>query len=306
MGIFLVWYSLSSLNKSDLQQIRTSFTQADYSWVSLSVFLGFLSHLIRAERWRLALNPLGFKTKIIYLFASVCKGYLVNLVIPRAGEFSRAASIQVSNGVPMEKAFGTIVTERLVDLLMLVLVIFIALSFQTDYILGLFSESILAQPYKIVTAVFIFLFLIAVLYFLTFKIKSRFNSWIKSKLKGLIDGALSILKMKNKGLYTLYSFLIWFLYLAMFYAGTQAIEETSNLPVAAIFTAFIAGTFSIATTNGGIGSYPLGIQQALLLYSCPAITGLSFGWIMWSTQTLLVLVLGGISFLFLSKKPQVN
>ncbi len=306
MGIILVWYSLSGLSKSDQQEIRIAFTEADYTWVTLSVLLGFLSHLIRAERWRLALNPLGFKTKIVYLFASVCKGYLVNLVIPRAGEFSRAASIQVSNGVPMEKAFGTIVTERIVDLLMLVVVIFITLSFQTDYILNLFRESILAKPYKILSAAIIFLLLVVVLYFLTFKIKSRFNSWVKSKLKGLISGVFSILQMENKGLYAVYSFLIWILYLAMFYAGTQAIEGTSNLPVAAIFTAFIAGTFSIATTNGGIGSYPLGIQQALLLYSCPAITGLSFGWIMWSTQTLLVIILGGISFLFLGKKPDSN
>ncbi len=306
MGIILVWYSLSGLSKSDQQEIRIAFTEADYTWVTLSVLLGFLSHLIRAERWRLALNPLGFKTKIVYLFASVCKGYLVNLVIPRAGEFSRAASIQVSNGVPMEKAFGTIVTERIVDLLMLVVVIFITLSFQTDYILNLFRESILAKPYKILSAAIIFLLLVIVLYFLTFKIKSRFNSWVKSKLKGLISGVFSILQMENKGLYAVYSFLIWILYLAMFYAGTQAIEGTSNLPVAAIFTAFIAGTFSIATTNGGIGSYPLGIQQALLLYSCPAITGLSFGWIMWSTQTLLVIILGGISFLFLGKKPDSN
>ncbi len=301
-----MWYSLSSLSKSDQQQIKIAFTRADYSWVALSVFLGLVSHIIRAERWRLALNPLGFRTKMIYLFASVCKGYLVNLVIPRAGEFSRAASIQVSNGVPMEKAFGTIVTERIVDLLMLLLVVFIALSFQTDYILGLFSESIFAQPSKIVSIALIFLFLVVALYFLTFKIKSRLNTWVKSKLKGLILGVLSILQMKDKGLYTFYSFLIWALYLAMFYAGTQAIEDTSNLPIAGIFTAFIAGTFSIATTNGGIGSYPLGIQQALLLYGCPAITGLSFGWIMWSTQTLLILVLGGISFLFLGKKPQVN
>jgi hypothetical protein len=301
-----VWYSLSRLSLNDQEQIQISFTEANYYWVALSVLLGFLSHLIRAERWRLALKPLGFKTNIIDLFASVCKGYLVNLVVPRAGELSRAAAIQASNGVPMEKAFGTIVTERVVDLVMLVLVIIIALSFQTDYVLALFKESIMSNPYKILIVLLIFSTVLALLYLVVFKIKSRFNTWIKTKLKGLIAGLLSVLKMKDKGLYTLYSFLIWILYLTMFYAGTQALEGTQDLPIAALFTAFIAGTFSIATTNGGIGTYPLGIQQALLLYGSPAITGLSFGWIMWSTQTLLVIVLGGISFLFLSKKPQVN
>ena len=138
LGVFLIWYSLSKLKPNDIEAIQNSFETANYWWVGLSLFLGILSHLSRAYRWQFMLEPLGYKPKYINNVLAVLVAYLVNLIIPRAGEFARATAISKYEHIPFEKAFGTIVSERVADVIMLLSIIALAFFFQTELLSSYF------------------------------------------------------------------------------------------------------------------------------------------------------------------------
>ena len=134
MGVFLIWYSLSQLSPSDILSIKNSFKTANYWWVVLSLVCGVLSHVSRAYRWQFLLEPLGYKPKLANSIMTVLMAYLLNLFVPRSGEFARAASIKKYEKIPFEKAFGTIVAERVTDVIMLFIIMGIAFYLQTDLI----------------------------------------------------------------------------------------------------------------------------------------------------------------------------
>lgn len=303
LGFFLIWLPLSKLSSSDFETIKAAFKNANYYWIFLSLFLGFLSHMSRAFRWKYLLEPLGFKPSFLNSFLAVLAGYLVNLGIPRAGEITRAASIAKYENIPLEKAFGTIVAERISDMIMLLFVIFLSLLFQFDVIWNLIQQKIPQNPLQIGFYFFLFLFLIFLGYLLLKKLSPVFIYKIKFFVKGLIEGGFSILKMKNKVGYIFHTFLIWTLYLLTFYFASFALPETANISIGALLTGFIVGSLSIATTNGGVGSYPLGVQQAFILYGIAALPALTFGWINWTAQTIGIIIFGGLSFILL---PIIN
>ncbi|MDH3382337.1 MAG: flippase-like domain-containing protein, partial [Flavobacteriaceae bacterium] len=224
---------------------------------------------------------------------------LVNLRIPRAGEFTRAASISKYENIPFEKAIGTIVAERVADVFMLILVVFIALLFQFELIWNLIRQRIPNNPVQIGFYFVALLLLFLIIYFLLKRYNLALFYRIKTVLKGLIEGGLSILKMKNQGAFIFHTLFIWILYVLTFYIASFALPETSNLSIGAILTGFIVGSLSIAATNGGIGTYPLGVQQAFIIYGIASLPALTFGWIIWTAQTLGIILFGGISFLLL-------
>jgi len=126
LGVFLIWYSISKLSPSDIDAIKVSFQTANYWWVGLSVVFGILSHFSRAYRWQFLLEPMGYKPHFANSVMAVLIAYLLNLFIPRSGEFARAATIKKYDKIPFDKAFGTIVAERAVDAMMLLLIMGIA------------------------------------------------------------------------------------------------------------------------------------------------------------------------------------
>ena len=136
LGVFLIWYSYNMTSPADRQVILRYIREADLFWVSLSVAIGILSHISRAVRWNYLLEPMGYRPKIRNNILIILMAYLANLGIPRSGEFLRATALATYEGVPFQKGFGTIVTERVVDLIMLLLIILLALFSQTDIILG--------------------------------------------------------------------------------------------------------------------------------------------------------------------------
>ncbi len=129
LGVFLIWYSISKLTPSDIQSIKASFKTANYWWVVLSIIFGILSHLSRAYRWQFLLEPLGYKPRFANSIMAVLIAYLLNLFIPRSGEIARAASIKKYENIPFEKAFGTIVAERVADVIMLLMIFGMAFFF---------------------------------------------------------------------------------------------------------------------------------------------------------------------------------
>jgi uncharacterized protein (TIRG00374 family) len=293
LGSFLVWYSLSDIS---LEILGNYFKEANYSFIFLGLFFGILSHLSRAYRWKFMLEPLGFKPKFINSILAVLVGYLVNLAIPRAGEISRATVMTNYEKIPFEKAFGTIVAERIADLIMMLSIVAITLFVQFDFIYDLLTKNF--NPLKISIG---FALLIVGFYIFTSFVKkatSGFLLKIKTFISGLIEGVTSIFKMKNKWAFIFHTLFIWAMYVAMFWATIPAIEGL-NVPFGGILIGFIAGGFSIAATNGGIGLYPIAVASALALFDIPAETATAFGWIMWTAQTAMIVIFGGLAFLLL-------
>jgi uncharacterized protein (TIRG00374 family) len=293
LGGFLVWYSLTIVSPEELVQY---FKSANYSWIALGLFFGILSHLSRAYRWKFLLEPLGYKPKFINSTLAVLVAYLMNLFLPRAGEVTRAAVMTNYENIPFEKGFGTIVAERLADLIMMLIIIGITLFIQFDFIWELLTKDF--NPVKTFgsLALAIALFTAFILYIK--KGKSKFATKVKGFFLGLKEGVFSILKMKKKWTFIFHTVFIWAMYVAMFWATIPAVNGL-EVPIGGILIAFIAGGFSIAATNGGVGLYPVAVAGALALFGIDKVTGNAFGWIMWTAQTAMIIVFGGLAFLFL-------
>ncbi len=298
LGVFLIWYSYYNTSTEDRKEIFRYIREADLFWVGISVVIGILSHISRAIRWNYLLEPLGYKPKIRNNILFILIAYFANLGIPRSGEILRATALATYEKVPFQKGFGTIVTERVIDLLMLLLIIFIALISQTQVILSyLKANGIGLTATLVLVAVGIFMLFV----FLAFlrRSSSRLAIKLKDLVKGLLDGVMSIFSMRYKWLFLFHTLFIWAAYIAMFWVIKFTVAETMSLAFSEFLVAFIAGAFAMSTTNGGIGLYPIAVSKALSIYGVSAVSGDAFGWIMWIAQTLMVVVFGAISFLLL-------
>lgn len=294
----LVFYSFSSTSPEDREKILESIQNANLVWVFLSIFIGILSHVSRAIRWNYLLAPLGHKPKLINNVLIILISYFANTLVLRSGEFLRATALNTYENVPFEKGFGTIVTERIIDVIMLLLIIVAALLFQTDVILGILQENGIG----LVGSLLLLLVGVLGLYISIRIIKkstSNFATKIKTFLNGLLDGVLSIFKMKNKAAFIFHTFFIWACYIGMFWVIKFTVPETTDLPLGAFLVAFVAGAFAMAATNGGLGLFPIVVTAALSVYGVSKTSGDAYGWIMWTAQTLMVVVFGTISFVVL-------
>ncbi|WP_346881889.1 lysylphosphatidylglycerol synthase transmembrane domain-containing protein [uncultured Algibacter sp.] len=294
LGVFLVWYSLKSV---PLPKIIAYWKASNKSWILLGVFLGLLSHLSRAYRWRFQLEPMGHKIKFGNSVMAVFATYLINYTIPRAGEVARASILTNYEGVPFEKGFGTIVAERIADLIVMLSIICITLFLEFDFIYNFLIEKF--NPVKIFIALTL-LSVMAILFMLYIKkSNSKIALKIKTFVSGLIEGALSIFKMKKKWAFVFHTLFIWSMYVLMFYVTSLAIEDLQGISTGAVLIGFIAASFSIAASNGGIGTYPVAIFLAFSIFGISEDPSYAFGWIMWASQTLMIILCGGISLVYL-------
>ncbi|WP_421808557.1 lysylphosphatidylglycerol synthase transmembrane domain-containing protein [Flagellimonas sp.] len=297
-GLFLVWYSYNSTTPEEREQILHYISNASPFWVGISVIIGILSHISRAVRWKYLLEPMGYRPKTINTIFIVLISYFANLGIPRSGEILRATALTTYEKVPFEKGFGTIVTERVIDLLMLLIIILVTLVLQTDFILGFLEQ----RGVNLIGAIGILFVGIVGLFlgsYIIRKSKSPLALKLKGFLGGLQDGVLSLFRMKNKWPFILHTVFIWAAYFGMFWVIKYTVEETVPLSMGELLVAFVAGAFAMSTTNGGIGLYPIAVSAALGIYGISSVSGDAFGWIMWIAQTMMVVLFGTISFIVL-------
>lgn len=298
IGLGIIYYQYNTLSDDELEKIKISFIKADYFYIYLSLFIALFGFWSRAYRWKFALQHLGYQTKFRNDLMTVCVSYLVNLTIPRSGEISRAALLKKYENVPFDKGFGTIVAERIVDMIIVLLFIAIGLILQFDKIYQFLIDKGVQFEALIGSAIIgLILFIILVLVWI-------YAEWnvilkLKQKLSGLIEGMQSILKMKDKWKYIFHSFFIWFSYLMMFYVTIFALPETATISFDIVVMGFIFGTLAVGFTNGGLGAFPLAIAMIYALYGIPNDVGVAFGWLVWTSQTLLTIFLGLISYLLL-------
>lgn len=315
LGIYLVWYFFDRMSADDKAIFFKAIKEANYLWIIASLLLSFLSLLSRAYRWKYVLEPLGHKTKFWNRYHALMIGYIVNLTIPRAGEASRAAMLYRSDGVPFTKSFGTIIAERAVDLVMLMGVVLLttAVGYDDFWKIKHDIETQLA-PQKAAEAgiswTTIILYSIAALAVLG-GIFVLFVEKLRKKLfqlvRDIFAGVFAIFRSKHPFSYIGHTFFIWLLYISYFSICFFSLDETSDVPFSGILIAFIAGSLGISFTNGGIGSFPLLVGLALNFYlqeeHGAAATGIgaALGMLIWSSQTVMIILLGGLSFALLPK-----
>jgi uncharacterized protein (TIRG00374 family) len=302
VGFFFVYLSYNSTSEEDRILIYSYIQKADLRFVMLSVFFGILSHLSRAYRWKYLLSPLGYQPRFINSVLAVLIAYIANLGIPRSGEILRATTLSSYEKIPFEKTFGTIVAERLVDLLILMGFVLTALVLQFDIIWSILSEKKISTVQIVIGLAFVIIGYIILKKLFTLS-QNPLIIRIKNFFWGLAEGIMSLKNMPNKGRFIGHTLFIWLMYLAMFYVVKWTVPETASLGMNAILPTFVVGGLAISATNGGIGIYPFSVALVLAAFKISNESGLAFGWIMWTSQTLMIIVFGSLSFFVL---PLVN
>ncbi|WP_343674600.1 lysylphosphatidylglycerol synthase transmembrane domain-containing protein [Chitinophaga sp.] len=319
IGLGLIWLVTHNLTAQEKEDIIRSFRKANYWLIIPVIFVGIASHWYRAVRWKLLMEPLGYHPSTLNTFFAVMVGYLANLAIPRLGEVTRCGLVARYENIPAEKLVGTMIAERAVDMLVLLLLMLVTVVLQLDTV-GVFFTQHIWVPLQaklgnagssrtwILAGILIVLVMLG---FIAFRIiaRSRVGIKIKGIFRGVWEGVLSIGKMKKKGWFIFYSLFIWALYFTMMYLGFLCMDETRSLGVGAALSVLCFGSIGMIATQGGIGAYQILVQQTLLLYGIHATTGYAFGWIVWLAQTLMVIVMGFASLIALpvynksSQKP---
>lgn len=282
----------------------------NYFWVWISLIIGVLSHISRAIRWNLLIEPLGRKPGLLNSFLAVMTGYLMNLVIPRMGEVTRCGVLARYENISFARLIGTVVTERIIDILMLLLFTLIVTVSQFGYLISFLKKnpgigqkvvSMISSPYLIA----IILILILSLFLLRKKIKaSRLFKKAEISLLHLKEGLISFKYVRKKGALIFHSFFIWTMYYLMMYVAFFAFDFTSHLSPVAGLSAFVMGSFGmLAPVQGGLGTWHFMVKESLSLYGVSNENGIIFAFVAHSTMTLMVIVLGLISLMAL---PFVN
>ncbi len=308
LGVFIFWMVYKDQDISKIKNVLTN--EVNYLWIAISLFLGLLSHISRTIRWNLIIEPLGHKPRLLNTFLAVMIGYLMNLALPRMGEISRCGVLARYEKIPFTKLVGTVVLERLIDVIVLLLLLLLVVVTQFGQVLGFLDnnpdvkdklEKVIYSP---VLLVFLGLIFLSV-WILRHKIK---QSSVVQKILGLVnqfvEGFRSILKMKRVGAFIFHSLFIWFLYYLMLYVVFFSFGFTSNLPALAGLTVFVLGSFGmVAPVQGGIGAWHFMVIEGLALYGVGKADGKVFALVAHGSMTILLIILGLISLLVL---PFVN
>ncbi|WP_421942213.1 lysylphosphatidylglycerol synthase transmembrane domain-containing protein [Pedobacter sp.] len=290
----------------DLDKIWLEIKSANFLWIGISAFSVWIAHILRALRWRMLYHSMRYPVSFWNTYHAVMVGYLANLALPRFGEIGRCTVIHRTEKVPMFASIGTVITERLFDIAVLILTATVMLIFQDDIIVDFLSISIYPVLEKKISSISYFwlisigILVIALTVLGIYWLRQKFGHKLLRIFVNLRLGFSSYHKLKHKSIFLLYSLGIWICYLVSIYFAFSAIPATSQLGINAAFTAIVFSSFAMAApVQGGIGVFHWMVAQALTLYAVSLKDGLAYSTIIHSSQILMVLPLGSLS-LFIS------
>jgi len=315
IGAFSIWWFLGLLSPEEKKEIMQSFGRAKYGWLIASMFVGLISHYIRALRWNMLIKPLGYTPAIKDTFAAVAVGYIGNFIIPRFGEVARCYLLKKTSGVPVAGMFGTVIVERIVDMMVFFIMFIIAIyvflkqlksvgtGYLSDFINGFTQEKVL-----ILVGLALFGLIVLVLmyvYRLTLSKKPVLGK-VYSFASVFASGLFSLFKIKNWPLFVLYTIIIWVCYVFATWLCFFALTETADLSLMAAFASVTFGTIGIIVVQGGIGVYPAIVSQALVIFGVSTSIGYAMGWLTWLSQTVILLVMGLWAFGYLAFRKGIK
>lgn len=298
LGVFFVFYSYYGFEPDQRKKLIQNISQVSPLWIALALFGGLLSHISRALRWKLLIEPMGYKLRFSTSFMALMAGYLANLGIPRSGEVLRGATAATYENIPFEKAFGTIIAERAIDVVMVLIIVTTAVILHTNE-LYMFFDQYHINPWVSLVGMIVLILLGVLGLILIRRSNLAFFVKIKKFATGILQGVKSIFHMKNNLAFIAHTIFIWGMYILMFYILKFAFVDLQDLGFSTMLAAFVVGSFSISITNGGIGIYPIAVGATLALFGVTKEAGEAFGWVDWGLQTILNVVVGGISLLLL-------
>jgi uncharacterized protein (TIRG00374 family) len=310
IGGLFIWLFTKDLSPEQVQEIYSSFSNASYWWIILSILVAVISHIIRTLRWQMLLKPLGHPARFWNVFMSLMIGYFANLALPRLGEVTRCGFLTKYEQVPFQKSFGTVIAERAFDVLTFVVLFFINLFIQYRVIHHYVDAKIiqpLSEKFTIIGKGYFlygsiaFAAICLVLFFIFRKKLERFKLYrkIAGILKGFWDGLKSLTKLERPVLFLIYTVGIWFMYFLMTYLCFFSIKDMQGLSVMSGFSVLILGTIGIMVVQGGIGIYPAIVAETLVLYGAVATKAYALGWLIWTAQTFAIVMAGVIALIAL-------
>lgn len=310
IGVAILWFITKG---QDVNRIKSEMLGANLFWIFLSMLAGGISHYIRALRWNLMINSMGYSTKASSTFNALMTGYLANLVVPRLGEVTRCAVLSKKSKIPFNSIAGSVVAERVFDMVCLSLLIFLTIVFQFEFLKDFLNYYIFTPFVDLINSrIWLFAAIIAaglifmVLGYLYFKSVDNENiglpGKIKRQLKGFWNGMLSLAYIEHKPRFVVHTVLIWGLYFMMVYLSFLAIEATATLGLSGALTVLALGSLGIvAPVPGGIGAYHFIVITTLTqLFGVEAESATSYAVLAHASQMVLVLILGGWAWFALS------
>lgn len=301
------------MTEDEKTQFVNSLKNLNYFYVVIIMFMGLFSHYIRALRWKLLIDPIGKVSKRNSFYA-VMIGYLGNTFVPRAGEILRATVLSKYEKVPVTKLLGTVIVERAFDMVCYVFIVILTVLVQIDVVREFVSGKLQTILFSndgppLWQKILIPIVVILLLFFLTSWFFKKFaDNKIVAKIiqlwNGLKEGLTTIFHLKKKNTFLFHSFLIWVLYLSEIYLGFRTMEITSPLGIGAAMSVLTLSTIAMIISPGGLGAFPIAVQQVLLVYN---VDNISFGWLVWGVNTIIIIVFGCISFILMTyqnRKPK--
>lgn len=315
LAIFLVWWSIGKIEHKDWLDIKGSWLRADF-WLLIPVILILLgAHFSRAVRWKILMQPMGYAPSLLNVYCAVLVSYIANLAIPRLGEVLKCTILSRYEKVPADKLVGTVVAERAFDLVCLAIIFTITLISQVD-IIGVYASAQLNRVFnnstrstggRILNWLIIIIALVAFFAIVRWLFKKFAHISIIQKIKEILrniwHGLTSIRYLKNKGWFIFHTVLIWVLYLAAIRVGMAAMKETSIYGTKESLSVLCMGSIGMIATQGGVGAYPLLVQETMMLYGLTENMGKAFGWLLWLVQFFMVIIFGALSLFLL---PAIN
>jgi uncharacterized membrane protein YbhN (UPF0104 family) len=307
LGIGLIWWYVAKMTPEQKTETMDAFRRADYFWVLMAPCIGLVSNFLRTQRWRLMLRPLGFNPGFWNTFFSVMIMYFFNLFVPRLGEVTRCTILAQYEDVPVEKSIGTMITERLIDVICLFSVGGILFVMERDRLMAMF-QTIFAEKesggdsshflkYVLLGAIALAVAAAVVYVYRKYGVQ-KLKETIIEKTRGFMQALISVKDIEEKGQFIAITIVMWLSYLMMFFVIYKAFPETSGLPIMSAVACLFFGSFAVVATPGGIGVFPILIQGILVLYNVSPSMGAAVGTLSWGIQTLGVLI-GGFSSLIL-------
>lgn len=311
LGLGILWWMYRGTNWSDFGHYVLH--EMNWWWMLLSLAFGILPQMARAWRWKMALEPLGEHPRRTSCIDAIFMSYAASLVIPRVGEVTRCGTLKTADGVSFTKSLGTVVTERLVDSLLMLLFTGIAFLLQLPMFLRFLKETntnIGDLLYRFTGTGYIvtFICLIAAL-IAGFVAIRRFSFFKKGRdmLRDMWEGVLSLRKVRNLPLYLFYSVLIWVGYFLHFYIAFFSFDFTAHLSIGAAFLIFCVGTFAVLVpTPNGAGPWHFAVKTMLVLYGVAETQAIMFALTVHTIQTALVVLLGAFGWARINSKRKLT
>lgn len=309
----LLWFVFKDIN---LNEMLDRFAQSDWRWIAISCFFLLCAHVTRAWRWGMLIEPLDHKPGIVNSSVSVLTGYFANYIVPRMGEVTRCGTLYRLERIPVSLSFGTVVAERIFDVLILLIMIGLNFILEFDRLSTFFSDFFQSKvgggsggsgSGMLLGILIAGLVAVAVVGMIVIKNASLRNKLQQNAIigkiidfgKGMLDGLLSVRKLRNPGLFIFSTILIWVLYYLVSYVLFFCIPETSSLGPLAGLTLLVVGAIGMtAPTQGGIGAYHLLVGNVMVLYGLSQNDGITLATFIHGAQMLFMLLIGALAFLY--------